>query len=415
MRRNVDFLHLWGAATVSNFGSVVTGATLPFVAILLLHASPTEIAALIVSGQLPGFLLGLVAGAWVDRLRRRPIMIAADLGRALLLASVPLTAVSGSLSLAHLYAVAALVSALSVFFDVAYQSFLPSVVRRDELIDANSRISGAAAVAEAAGFSCAGWLVQILTAPLAVLVDALTFLASAGLIARITTEETARQTESEAPPAIALGAEAVEGLRTVWREPILRGLVGASVFRQMAFGLIGAVILLYANQELGFGPGILGMVFAVGGISSFAGAMLAARLPAIGIGTMMTGALVLAAIGVAFIPLATAADMAGVVLLVAQQIAADAAFTIYDITQVSLCQAVAPPGVLGRVNASFRVTEIGALLAGTVAGGYFGETIGLRATLWLAVAVSLLAAAFLALSPVRDVRRIPAMPVEALA
>jgi hypothetical protein len=186
--RNSSFVNLWGAATISTFGSLVTRTALPFTAILLLDASPATFSALLIAELLPGFLLGLVAGAWVDRLRRRPIMIAADLGRALLLLIVPLGAVMGWLGFAHLYAVAALVSVLGVFFDVAYQSFLPSIVARDELVEANSKLSAAGSVAEGAAFSVAGWLVQLLSAPIALLVDAATFVASAGLIARIPDE-----------------------------------------------------------------------------------------------------------------------------------------------------------------------------------------------------------------------------------
>jgi predicted MFS family arabinose efflux permease len=180
----------------------------------------------------------------------------------------------------------------------------------------------------------------------------------------------------------------------------------------LAFGLIGTVFLLYVNQEIGFNPGILGLIFAVGGVSAFLGAMIANRLPRFGIGVVMISALLLAALGEAFVPLVTTAGAAGVILLVGQQLVTDSALTVYDINQVSLRQAIAPSRVLGRVNASVRVTEFGALLAGTVIGGYLGETLGLRATLWLGVAFSLLAALALAASPVRAVMRIPQTPVE---
>jgi predicted MFS family arabinose efflux permease len=174
------------------------------------------------------------------------------------------------------------------------------------------------------------------------------------------------------------------------------------------------VFLLYVNQEVGFDPGILGMIFAVGGVSSFLGAMIAGRLPRFGIGAVMVVSLLLAAIGEAFVPLATAANAIGVLFLVGQQIVADSALTVYDINQVSLRQAIAPAQVQGRVNASVRVTEFGAVLLGTVLAGYIGETVGLRETLWLGVALSFLAALTLALSPVRAVWRIPESAVEVL-
>ena len=412
--RNPNYVNLWGAATVSTYGSLVTRTALPFTAILLLDASPAAIGVLRVAELLPGFLFGLVAGAWVDRLRRKPIMIVTDLGRALLIATIPLAALLGWLGLGHLYVVAALVSVLSVFFDVAYQSILPTLVKNDELVEANSKLSAAMSVAEASAFSSAGWLIQLLTAPAAILVDAFTFIASAGLVARIRDSEAPIEpSSSDSQPSIT--RDVVEGLRAVWQQPILRGMVIAGVAQNLAFGLVGTVFLLYVNQEVGFAPGILGMIFAVGGISSFLGAMIAGRLPRFGVGIVMVASLLLATVGEAFIPLATAANTAGVLFLVGQQIVADSALTVYDINQVSLRQAIAPAHILGRVNASVRVTEFGAILLGTVAAGYLGEVVGLRETLWLGVALSFIAAVALALSPVRAVRRIPETLVEAPA
>jgi MFS family permease len=408
---NSRFVHLWGAATVSTFGSLVTRTALPFTAILLLDASPSDIGVLRIAELLPGFVLGLVAGAWVDRLQRKPIMVATDLGRALLIVTIPVAAFLGWLGLGQLYVVAALVSALSVFFDVSYQSFLPSLVKNDELVEANSKLSAAMSVAEASAFSSAGWLIQLLTAPVAMLIDALTFLVSAGLVVRIREPEP-EAVSSSAVARPSMASEVVEGLRAVWRQPILRGMVVAGLAQNLAFGLVGTVFLLYVNQEVGFDPGILGMIFAVGGVSSFLGAMIAGRLPRFGIGAVMVVSLVLATIGEAFVPLATAANAIGVLFLVSQQIVADSALTVYDINQVSLRQAITPAHVLGRVNASVRVTEFGAVLLGTVIAGYTGEMVGLRETLWLGVALSLLAAIALALSPVRAVRGIPELAVE---
>jgi MFS family permease len=408
---NSRFVHLWGAATVSTFGSLVTRTALPFTAILLLDASPSDIGVLRIAELLPGFVLGLVAGAWVDRLQRKPIMVATDLGRALLIVTIPVAAFLGWLGLGQLYVVAALVSALSVFFDVSYQSFLPSLVKNDELVEANSKLSAAMSVAEASAFSSAGWLIQLLTAPVAMLIDALTFLVSAGLVVRIREPEP-EAVSSSAVARPSMASEVVEGLRAVWRQPILRGMVVAGLAQNLAFGLVGTVFLLYVNQEVGFDPGILGMIFAVGGVSSFLGAMIAGRLPRFGIGAVMVVSLVLATIGEAFVPLATAANAISVLFLVGQQIVADSALTVYDINQVSLRQAITPAHLLGRVNASVRVTEFGAVLLGTVIAGYTGEMVGLRETLWLGVALSLLAAIALALSPVRAVRGIPELAVE---
>jgi MFS family permease len=404
--RNAAFLHLWSAATISTYGSLVTRTALPFTAILLLDASPAEIGALQVAELLPSFLFGLVAGAWVDRVRRRPLMIGADVVRAFLLATIPLAALAGSLGLGQLYVVAALTSVLSVTFDVAYQSYLPQVVAKHELVEANSKLSAAMSVAEAGAFSSAGWLVQLLTAPLAILVDAVTFVASALFVARINAEEP-RQSTSTSFSLPALTAEIHGGLRAVWKNPVLRGMAAAGIAQQMAFGLVGTVFLLYVNQELGFEPGILGMVFAVGGISSLLGALVAGRLLRYSVGVVMIGALLFAAAGEALVPLAVAADSVGLGLLIGQQLVADSALTIYDIIQVSLRQAIASAEIVGRITASMRVVEVGALLLGTVMAGSLGGTIGLRATLWLGVVCSVVSACALALSPVRSLRRLP--------
>jgi predicted MFS family arabinose efflux permease len=409
--RNADFVHLWGAATVSTFGSLISRTAIPFTAILLLDASAADLGALRIAELLPAFVVGLVAGAWVDRLRRRPIMIGTDLGRALLLLTIPAAAIAGWLGMGQLLVVLALVSVLGVLFDVAYQSHLPAIVANDQLVEANSKLSAAASVAEAASFSAAGWLIQLFTAPFAILVDAVSFVASAGLVARMKDPplpSTADDTES----ATSIADDVATGLRAVWRQPVLRGLVVSGGFQNLSFGMFGTVYLLYVNQEVGFDPGVLGLIFAVGGVSAFAGAVIAGRVARFGVGAVMVASLLLTALGEALVPLATAANIAGVAFLVAQQIVGDAAYTVYDINQVSLRQAIAPQALLGRVNASMRVAEFGAVLLGTVVAGYLGETAGLRPTLWLAVGLFFVAAVSLAVSSVRGVARIPGSPVE---
>jgi MFS family permease len=413
--RNSDFVHLWGASTISIYGSLVTRTALPFVAILLLQATPASLSLLRIAELLPAFLVGLFAGAWVDRLRRRSVMMVTDLTRAVLLATIPIAALLGFLGFPQLYLIAALVSVLSIFFDVAYQAHLPAVVRHDELIEANSKLSAAGSVAEAAAFSSGGWLVQWLTAPIAILIDAATFLVSAGLVARLRDEPVnprpGDSTDAELEAATIL-ADVREGLLVVWRDPLLRAMIAAGFAQGLSFGIFGTVFLLYVNQVVGFDPGILGLIFAVGGVSSFLGAMIAGRLTRFGVGTVMVGTLFLAALGEAFIPLATAANAIGMVCLVLQQLIGDSALTVYDINQVSLRQAITPAHVLGRVNACVRVTEFGALLVGTVLAGLIGEAIGPRNTLWLGVGASLAAAVILFFSRIRRVQTIPTVPIE---
>ncbi|MBI2760720.1 MAG: MFS transporter, partial [Chloroflexi bacterium] len=177
--RSPDFLKLWAGETVSVFGSFIGGTALQFTAVLTLHATPLEMALLVAMSQAPALVAGLMAGVWIDRLRRRPILIAADVGRALLLVSIPLSYAAGVLRIEQLYTVAFLTGILTIFFDVAYQSYLPSLVKREELVEGNSRLSGSASAAEFSGFSLAGWMVQVLGGPIAILIDALSFVWSA--------------------------------------------------------------------------------------------------------------------------------------------------------------------------------------------------------------------------------------------
>jgi MFS family permease len=410
--RDPDFRRLWGAVVISTYGTLVRGPALLFTAIFLLDASPADVGALRIAEVLPGFLVGLVAGAWVDRLRRRPIMIGTDLARALILLTIPLAAALGRVSLVQLLVVTALVSLCSVFFDVAYQSYLPTLVRNEDLVSANSALTGAMSVVESLAFSTGGWLVQLFSAPMAILADAVSFAGSAIFIGRIGTSEP-KAAGDGAESDLSILHEALAGLAASWREPVLRALVIAGGAQHLAYGLIGTVYLLYLNQEVGFDPGALGMIFAVGGISAFLGAIAAARLTT-GIGIVMIAALVLAAVGESFVPLATTVSLASVILLVMQQIVGDFALTIFEINHLSLRQAIVPAQLLGRVNATVRVAEFGALLVGTALAGVLGEALGLRATLWLAAGCSLLGAAALMTSPVRAIARMPAAPVSVM-
>ncbi|HEU5430723.1 MAG TPA: MFS transporter [Thermomicrobiales bacterium] len=411
---HADFFRLWTASTVSIFGTLITRTALPFAAILVLGAGPLALGALSIAQLLPAFAIGLVAGAWVDRLRRRPIMIAADLGRAALLATIPAAAVGGVLTLPHLYLVAFATSALSVFFDVAYQSYLPSLVGRADLIEGNAKLTAAGAVAEAGAFSVGGVLVQALTAPIAILVDAVSFLWSAFLIGRIAAPEPSPRGSHAEPQAANLRREIGDGLRAVRNDAALLALAGSSTLVQFTFGVGGTIYLLYVNQELGFSPGVLGVIFAAGGVSSLTGALVAGRLTRFGIGAVMIAALLLGSVGQALAPLAGSVGMAAAAaLLVAQQLISDSAITVYDIHDVSLRQALAPERVLGRVVASIKALEAGAMLAGALLGGILGERAGLRPTLFLSAGVMALAAVWLALSPVRNIRRTPEPAAEA--
>jgi MFS family permease len=254
--RHRDFLKLWSAVTVSTFGSLLTLPALPFMAILVLNASPGQIAGLRAAEILPGFLVGLVAGVWVDRLRRRPLMIAADVGRAVALGSIPVVAWFGRVGIEQLYLVAFTTSILTEFFEVAYQSHLPAVVNEARLVEANSKVAASQSAAEVGAFGVAGWLVQLFTAPVAIAIDAVSFLLSAGFIQSMRTRERGSLPISDRPGLL---SEMIEGVRALAADRTLRAIAGSVAAVEFSVGLVGTVYLLYCIRELGFSPGPAGV------------------------------------------------------------------------------------------------------------------------------------------------------------
>jgi MFS family permease len=401
--RNPDFLKLWTAETISVFGSLVSGTALSFTAILALKATPFQLSLLSIANLLPKFLAGLVAGVWVDRLRRRPIMIVADIGRALILGTIPAAALLGILRIEQLYAVAFLTGLLTLFFDVANRSFLPTLVGHDELVEGNSKLTASGSVAEFGAFSLAGWLVQWLTGPIAVLIDALSFLLSALFLGRIASTEPVPIPHGERE---GMKEELLAGLRFLRGERILLTLAASTLILSFSGQIIGTVIVAFMARDLGFKPGILGMIFAVGGVTSLMGAMGAGPAQQRwGVGPSLAAAVLVSGLGVLLVPLARGATLLSGALLIAQQIITDPAYTVYEINQVSLRQAVTPHAMLGRVNGCLEFVGLGAMLLGALTGGFLGEQLGLRTTLIIGSGGSFLAALWLRFSPVWRVKR----------
>ncbi|MEX2206001.1 MAG: MFS transporter [Myxococcota bacterium] len=386
-----DFGRLLAAATISNFGSMLTAVALPFLAIALLDASPAEIAAINAAAILPTIAIGLFAAHAIDRVRRLPLLIAADFVRAGLLLAVPAAAFAGVLAIEHLYLFAFLRGLFDFVFDVAQHAYLPTLVDSRALVSANSRLQAADAAAEAGAFAAGGWLVQLLSAPLALLVDAVSYVASAVFLLRIRARE-------QAPPEVAKGgsrfAEIGAGLVEIARTPALVAIASSGILIALSGQVTNAVYMLFVYRELGFSPGTLGMLFALGSLSSLASAVAAERFPArlSGLPAMLIG-LVLAAAGALALPLAPGATLAGVVAIAFQQIVGDFGHVVWQIHQSSLRQQITPAALLGRVAGAIRFLSSVATLAGTAVGGWLGETIGLRATLVAGGAILLLAAA----------------------
>lgn len=393
--READFVRLWSAATVTNFGSMVAGIALPLAAIQVLDATPAELSVLRGAALAPGLLLGLQAGAWLDRRRRRPVLIAADLGRAALQASVAVAAALGVLGIGLLYAVAFLGGLLGFVFHVAHGAYLPALVSKRSLVGANARLQAGEAAAEGAGFGAGGWLVQLLGAPTALLVDSASFLASAALIARIRAPEPPAAPRAGAAGGLASWREIAEGVAFVARHRGLRTLALCAALLAAGWQVSGVVYLLFLDG-LGFGAGGMGLVFAIGSLSSLLGASAAARAGAL-LGERGAMAAGLAGYGasLALVPLVPGPGVAGYALLAAQQ-AGDGAEVVYGVHARSVRQAAAPARLQARVGASFAFLGGSAALLGAGLGGVLGEWLGPRATLAAGAALVLLAAPLLA-------------------
>ena len=399
--RNPNFVRLWAGQTISVFGSLIGRTALHFTAILVLDARPYEIALLLAMGIVPELIVAPVVGVWVDRLRRRPIMISADLGRAALLASIPATYAFDALTMEQLYVVAFLTGILSMWFGVAYQSYLPSLVQREELLEGNSKLTASDSVAEVGAFGAAGWLVQVFTGPIAILIDAVSFLFSAFFIGRIKKTESPPAPEEERTGML---REAREGIQAILGNRFLKATIVSECLNHFAFGMFGAAFGLYVIRVLDFQPGVLGMIYAVGGVSSLVGALFAARMASrVGVGPAMISGLAVIGASMLLVPLAPEGAIIPAAFLIAQQFG-DGGFVVYSINEVTLRQTIAPGRLLGRVNAGFEICAHGVLLLGILAGGALGETLGLRGTLAIGAGAMLVAALWLAASPVRNVR-----------
>jgi predicted MFS family arabinose efflux permease len=402
--RHPDFLKLWTGQTISELGSRITREGLPLTAVLVLGAQPSQMGFMTAVGAGATLLFGLLAGVWADRIRRRPIMITADLARAALLISIPIAAFAHRLSMGQLYVVTGFAGFCTVFFDVAYQSYLPSLVDRENLLEGNSKLAQSSAIAEIAGPSLTGVLVQLITAPIAILFDALSFLFSALSVWLI------RKPEPRcAPPKQQhWKQETAAGLRFIFRHPLLRPLACFSATSFFFFGFFGSLYVLYAIRELRLPPAALGVAIALGGVGSLLGASLAPRIGRrIGLGTTFIGTMLVAVVSYFLILIAHGPLASTLPLLMIQQIAGDSAFTIFNVNERTLRQSLAPDEVLGRVNAAMQLLSFGIYPLGALACGFVAQAFGMRQTLGLAVAGIALSTLWLIASPVRRLRTTP--------
>ncbi len=410
--RNPAFTRLWVAHITSSAGTAITNVALPLTAVLVLGATPTEMGLLAVAGSLPNLLFGFIAGVWVDRVRRKPVLVWADIGRALLLLSIPAAALLGQLSFLHLWVVAFAVGTFTVFFQIGAISVLPALVEKRDLVEANSKLSTSDAVISIAGPAAAGGLVQLFSAPKAILIDAASYLLSAFALSGVAEEgpQHAARPDSEGAEgtasgfrmaAMSFGREVGEGVYELLRTPLLRALTITSSLGMLAGSLAAAVQMLFLVDQLSFSPSVIGVVAACSGAGSLVGAMLAGRAARVlqAGKTLVVGKLLW--IGGAL--LLACADLTGYELVAAgfSQALVGLGSTLYFVNQVSLRQAITSVRLLGRVTAARRFVLFGAATGGALIGGALGEAIGLRATLLVGAAALTLELALLYFSRVR--------------
>lgn len=397
-------MKLWLGQTISRFGSVVTRTALPLVALLVLGAGPTELAILVIAQSLAVLIVGLVAGAWVDRLRRRPILIATDILRAALLFSIPIAQGMGALRIEQLYAVAFLEGSLATLFSSAYPAYVPSLIGVERVVEGNSKLAMSASIAEVGGPGFAGALVQIVSAPFALLVDAVSYIVSAISIGLIRTPEPPRPKRETTSRIF---HEVIEGLSAVRSHPVVFPLAARSVLAHVAGAFYGVLYSIYLLRELHLDPFLLGVVISAGGVGSLVGSFFASRVVnAIGLGpAVLWMALGASAIGV-LTPLAQGPIFLATLMVFLPQLIGDGLQTIEGVAEISLVQGLIPDRILGRANATLEVVShgvgypIGALIAAGIA-----EAFGIRAAIavgWAGMALSLL---FIVFSQVPRVRK----------
>ncbi len=424
---HASFVKLWISETVSSFGSQFSGVALPLTAIYVLHVNSLEQGILFAAGTAPFLLLGLLVGVWVDRHHRRPILVFSNIGRGIILGTIPLTFLAGMLSFSLLVVVSFSIGVLTVFFDVAYQAYLPSSVERSQLTEANSKLEASRATSQVAGPGAAGILVDFISrplAPLAVGVDAVSFLVSALSLGRIGHQEESPRVASR--PSVT--TEMREGLAVVFGDKRLRSIAGSTSTSNFFSSALFPVAVLYMNdpdlavQGLGLGLSALafGLTFAVGAVGGLVGALYARSFAGrVGVGPAIVASILIGGVGAFAFYLATPSlsivlvSVLGfpltysLLILMAGSFIVFFSTVVYNVNQVSLRQAIVPLRLQGRLNATMRFLVWGTLPLGALLGGALGVIIGIRSTILFAAAGGSLAFLWVLLSPVRRLREIP--------
>ena len=405
MRRQPEFRKLWAGQTISVFGDQFTLLAIPLAAAITVKASALEMGVLTAAGWVPHLLFSLYAGVWIDRHgRRRRRMIASDVGRAAVLTTVPLAYAFGVVTIAHLYAVAFAVGSLAVLFDLSWSTLFVTVVPRRDFIGANAKLFQSRALASVAGPTIAGALVQILKAPAAILLDALSYLGSAFFLSRIQ----AIEPQPEPNTATTLRSQVMAGARFIFSNRTYRASLLAFSTANFFNLMFTSLLIIYVTRELHIRPGVLGLVLGAGAIGGLFGAAGAPRLAhAIGVGRSMILGSLLSSVPLLLVPGAAGDTWVVVVMLFIAQFFVALGVMVLDVNGNSLNAALAPERLRARITGAHRVINYGVRPLGALLGGVLGSSIGLRPTLWLAVAGATSAVLWLLPSPIRTLRTLP--------
>ncbi|MGX7673987.1 MFS transporter [Plantactinospora sp. DSM 117369] len=401
-----DFRLLWFGQGVSTIGSEITEIALPFTALVFLGASATEIGILSGLKDLAGLVLTLFAGVLVDRVRRRRLMIAADLGRFLALGIIPLLALGGILSMPILYVAAFVVGCLTVVFNLAYPAFVGSLLDNDRLINANSKLEGTQQISGIVGPGLGGILVQVLRAPFAIAVDALSFLVSALSLSAMRH----RESEDDLIRGGTGGVRGVfrdikEGLVATFGNPHLRALAAEAATFNLFSQIVMVLFLVYASRDVGLSAGVIGVVFAVGSVGGTLGALITGKLvDRIGVGPALVWSTALTIAPMVALPFISGPKPVQAVLFGAVYLIVGLGIVVSAITSITMRQTITPSRLRGRVNASFRFVTIGVIPIGAVGAGLLGDWIGLHNALYVSAIGTPLALLWLIFSPVPKVR-----------
>ena len=399
LRENIGFRRLWCSQTVSIAGDHVGLVALPLVGVLALHAGPAQMGLLTAAAWAPSLVFSLHAGAWVDRTgRSREAMIAADLGRAALLVTVPVAWALGMLTFAQLIAVALATGTLGAVATVAYGSVYAGLVERDRLVEAGVLVNGSRAGAAVAGPSVGGVLVAALTAPVALLADAASFVVSAWWLRRVTLR----------PQVGRDSGGLVEGARFIARSTVVRPILAATATLNFFSFAVMALYTLYATRGLGVRPSELGLVLGLGAVGGLAGVAVTSRIvERVGVGAAFAAGCVLYPAPMLFVPLAGGPHVLVLAALLAESVGATFGVMIVDITAGAILAAAVPEGLRARMTGAFQLVNYGVRPLGALAGGALGATIGIRPTLLVAVAGAVASVLWLLPSPVLRLRSLP--------